>query len=474
MNSEIETELSSSSDDLDSDGLDSDGLDSEPETPPSPSNADLLAEILSEPDEKRRSGVKWLLASGLLLTVGLSGWWGYNRFLQKPVEPMAIPTVAVEKGSVEVTITESGTVELGGQQTFKSPGDVAVEAVEVEERQQIEAGTVMLVLRDRDLEGQLIDQQIKNQQNENNLARKQEIIQEKQGILQTAQTRLTDSKSLLDRGFISEDAYREDQQAVDTALSALKDAQVDLTNAELDIQNSLLTLENTRTRLTDNQIVSPINAVVLNINVKPGDGVKQEGPLLTIGDPTKEIVRLQLATLSAAKVIVNMPVRVSLIGPNPKVFTGRISRVSPQAVSGGGGGDPFSGGGSEQPGKVEAEAILDAPSEGGLIPGVVASVEVILDQRQSVITVPVTAIQMEGDRAFVWLKDKEGKAQKQPVKVGLQNLESAEIISGLKVGDEIAAALPPEMEITPGTPLADAGAMPLEAVPADGLGEPMP
>ncbi len=470
MKSELETESSSLSDDLDSDDL-----DSELETPLSPSHSDLLAEILSEPDEKLRSGVKWLLASGLLLTVGLSGWWGYNRFLQKPVEPIFIPTVAVKKGSVEVTITESGTVELGGQQTFKSPGDdVAVEAVQVEERQRIEAGTVMLVLRDRDLEGQLIDQQIKHQQNENNLARKQEIIQEKQETLQTAQTRLTESKSLLDRGFISEDAYLIDQQAVDTALSALKDAQVELTNAELDIQNSLLTLENTRTRLTDNQIVAPINAVVLNINVKPGDGVKQEGPLLTIGDPTKEIVRLQLATLSAAKVKVNMPVRVSLIGPNPQVFSGRIARVSPQAVSAAGGSDPFSGGG-EQPGKVEAEAILDTPSNGDLIPGVVASVEVILDQRQSVITAPLTAIQKEGDRAFVWLKDKEGNAQKQPVQVGLQNLESAEIISGLKVGDEIAAALPPEMEITPGTPLADADAMPpLEAVPADGLGEPMP
>jgi HlyD family secretion protein len=442
MKSELETESSSERDDLDSNGLDSDGLDLEPENPLSPSNADLLAEILSEPNKKRRSGVKWLLASGLLLTVGLSGWWGYNRFLQKPVEPTFIPTVAVEKGSVEVTITESGTVELGGQQTFKSPGeDVAVEAVQVEERQRIEAGTVMLVLRDRTLEGDLSTRQIETQKAENMLARKQEIVQEQQAKLQTAQNRLKDSQSLFDRGFISEDAYRQDQQAVDDTVAAVKDAQVELTNAELDVHNAQLTLENTRTQLTDNQIVSPINAVVLNVNVKPGDGVKLEGALLTIGDPTKEIVRLQLATLSAAKVLVNMPVRVSMIGPNPKVFTGRISRVSPQAVSAAGSSDPFSGGG-EQPGKVEAEAILDAPSEGGLIPGVVASVEVILNQRQSVITAPLTAIQTEGDRQFVWLKDKAGNAQKQPVKVGLQNLESAEIISGLKVGDEIAAALP--------------------------------
>jgi HlyD family secretion protein len=426
--------------------------------------SDLFSDILSAPEESRRSGVKWIVGSGVLLAVGLSGWWGYSSFLKKTVVPIAIPTLSVQKGSIEVTITESGTVELGGQQTFKSPGDVTVEAVEVEERQQIEAGAVMLVLRDRTLEGNLSTQQIETQKAENMLARKQEIVQEQQAKLQTAQDRLKDSQSLFDRGFISEDAYRQDQQAVDDVISALKDAQVELTNAELDVNNAQLTLENTRTQLSDNQIVSPIDAVVLNVVAKPGDGVKQEGELLTIGDPSKETVRLQLATLSAAKVNVNMPVHVSMIGPNPKVFTGRISRVSPQAVSAAGGVDPFQGGG-EQPGKVEAEAILDTPSNGGLIPGVVASVEIVLNQRKLVVAVPLTAIQTEGDRQFVWLKDKAGKAQKQSVKVGLQNLESAEITSGLKVGDEIAADLPPEI----GTPLAEA-APPGTAIP-DALSE---
>lgn len=468
MKSEPQTESSSLSDGIDSNGIDS------PST--SDANSDLLSEILSEPDEERRSGVKWIAASGLLLAVGLSGWWGYNRFLTQPVEPIAIPTIAVTKGSVELTITQSGTVELGGQQTFKSPGDdVTVEAVQVEERQQIEAGTVMLVLRDRTLEGELNNQQIANQQAENTLARKQEIIQEKQAKLQKTEARLKDSQSLLERGFISEDDFQVDQQALDDVLSEIKDAQVELTNAELDVQNNQLTLENIRTKFADNQIISPINAVVLKVEVKPGEGVKPEGALLTIGDPSKETVQMQLETLSAAKVRISMPVRVSLIGPNPKVFTGRISRVSPQAVSAG--GDSYQGGGgdSQQSGRVEAEAVLDAPSNGGLIPGIVASVDIILDQRQSVIKVPLTALQTEGDRQFVWLRDKAGNAQKQPVKVGLQNLESAEIISGLKVGDEIAAALPPEMEMTPGTPLADAdAALPLEMAPADGPGEPMP
>lgn len=422
------------------------------ETARTETTRDPLLDILSEPEEKRRTGVKWIVASALVLTAGVAGWLGYRSYVTPPVEPITVPTSAVEIGDVEVTVTESGTVELDEQQTFKSPSDVTVEAVLVEERQRVPAGTVLLELRDRSLQRELNSQQVANQQAANTLARKQEIIQERVDKLQDAEERFEDSQSLFDRGFISEDSYRQDEQGVEDALSALKDAQVDLTNAELDIRNNQLALENIRTQLTDNQIVSPIDAVVLNVDVKPGDGVTQGGQLLTIGDPNKETVRLQLSTLNAAKVNVNMPVRVSMIGPEADVFAGRVSRVSPQVASGNEGN---SGRGGEEQGTVEAAAILNEPSNGTLIPGSVVSVEIILDQRQSVVSVPLTAIQTEGDRQFVWVKDSEGLAQQRVVTVGLENLQAAEIESGLRAGDEIVASLPPGLVLTPGTPLAE-------------------
>ena len=411
-----------------------------------------LLDILSEPEEKRRSGLKWILLSGIVLTAGVAGWLGYRRFLTPPPEPIVIPTVPVEVGSIENTITESGTVELDDQQTFKSPSDVTVEAVMVQERQLVAAGTVLLELRDRNLQRELNSQQVANQKSDNLFARRQEVLAERQERLQLAEDRFVDSQSLFDRGFISEDAYRQDKQAVDDALSAVKDAEVELINAQLDIQNNQLTLQNILTQLEDNQIVAPINAVVLDIGVKPGDGVTQGGELLTIGDPYKETVRLRLTTLNAAKVEVNMPVEVSMIGPEAQVFEGRITRVSPQVSS------PSEGSGrsGDSSGTVEAEAILNAPSNGSLIPGSVVSVEVILAQRQSVVTVPVTAIQTEGDRQFVWVKDAEGQAQQRSVSVGLQNIQSAEITSGLKLGEEIVPVLPPGVELAEGDPLSDA------------------
>lgn len=412
-------------------------------------NLDPLLDILSEPEVKRRSGVKWIVASGALLTIGIAGWLGYNRFAKAPVEPLTIPTMPAQVGDVEVTITESGTVELDGQQTFKSPGDVTVEAVLVQERQRVSVGTVLLQLRDRGVQQELINQEIQSQKNANSLARRQEVIQERREKLQKAQERFADSQDLFNRGFISEDAYRQDEESVEDALSAIKDAEVELTNAQLDIQNNQLELENILTRLADSQIVAPMDAVVLNVEVRPGDGVSQGGDLLTIGDPFKEVVRLSLSTLNAAKVQLNMPVEVSLIGPESQTFSGRIARVSPQVSS-----DESSGRGESQ-GVVEAEAILNTPSNGTLIPGGVVSVEITLEAEQAVVTVPLTALQSDGVGRFVWVKDEQGNAEKRPVEVGLENLQVAAIASGLKAGEEIVPALPPEVEIVPGMPLAE-------------------
>jgi len=449
---------------LDNQPLNNQSPDGELSEKKSPSNdAKALLEILSEPEEKRRNGVKWIIFLGLFLTAGIAAWVGYRQYLTPPSEPIAVGTTPVEIGSLEITVTESGTVELNDQQTFKSPSDVTVESVQVEERQRVAAGTVLLELRDRSLQRELNNQQVENQKLDNLLVRKQEVLQERQNKLQLAQDRFIDSRSLFDRGFISEDAYRQDQQSVDDAISAIKDAEVELTNAKLDIENNRLSLQNTFTQLSDNQIVAPIDAVVLDISVKPGDGVAQGGELLTIGDPFKETVRLQLTTLNAAKVTVAMPVEVSMIGPDAQIFLGRITRVSPQVNSQGNSSS------SEQSGTVEAEAILNEPSNGSLIPGSVVSVEVILDQRQSVVVVPLTAIQAEGDRQFVWVKDAEAQAQQQTVTVGLTNLQSAEITSGLKIGDEIVPALPPGLELTEGMPLANEPAMPADFVAPPGF-----
>lgn len=431
----------SANSDLDSDyPADSAPLPPLPDPPPSSGLIDSAAH--------QRRGLRWLIGSGVVLSLALGGWWAYTSRFQAAPAAVAVMVMPVERGSLEDTTTESGIVELGGQQTFKAPSDVTVQAVLVRERQRVAPGTVLLLLRDRQIQQALDDQLVENRKGELELTRKREIVAERQEKLRLAETRMKDSQALVQRGYISEDAFRKDKEGVDDALSSFKDAQVEMMKADLTVQNNQIKTQNLRTQLADNQIASPIEAVVLKVEVKPGDGVQREGRLLTIGDPRRETVSLQLTTLNASKIKANLPVRVSLIGPNPKQFSGRVTRISPQAIA------PSSDDSSKAQSKVDAEAILDRPS-GALIPGSTVSVEIILAQRQKVLTLPLNAIHTDRGAAYVWVKDPAGRAERRAVTVGLQNLQSAEITGGLREGEPVVVEVSPEATLTPGTPLTD-------------------
>ena len=422
-------------------------------------------DFLDEPAQRQRIGLRWMLGSGLVILVGVAGWVGYQAVSRQPAPPVEVVTAPVTRDDLEVTITEAGSVELGGQQTFKAPSDVTVQAVLVEERQRVSQGQVLLELRDRTLQQTLDDQLVQNRINQLTWQRNQEILAERRSRLADAEARLQDSAELLDQGYISEDDFRSDKQAAEDAQSEVRNAEVELTKAELQVQQDQVKTENIRLQLEDNQIAAPIDAIVLNVDVKPGDGVQREGRLLSIGDPNQETIRLQMTTLNASQVAVNMPVRVSIIGPDPDIFEGRILRVSPQAVSEGDNAEQSS---------VEAEARLAEPS-GALIPGSAVSVEIVLEQRQNALVVPVTALQRDAATPYVWVKTADNTAQQQEVEIGLETLESVEILSGLQAGDEIVVFLPPDVVLTPGQPLTvpqlegapEAGGGPVE-IPVEG------
>ncbi|MEO1095339.1 MAG: efflux RND transporter periplasmic adaptor subunit [Cyanobacteria bacterium J06638_28] len=409
------------------------------------SQASAEPDIFMDAKARQWAGARLIIGSGMVALVGIVGWLGYERFLKAPPAPVAAVTAPVARQDLEVKITEAGVVELGGQQTFKAPSDVTVQAVLVEERQRVSQGQPLLELRDRVLQQTLDDQQVQNRIDQLTLQRNLEILAEKRSRLEDTRLRLADAEDLFEQGYISENALRQDKRAVEDAQSEVRDAEVEVTKAEFQVQQNQVKAENIRLQLEDNLILAPIEAIVLKVDVKAGDGVQREGRLLSIGDPTQETIRLQLTTLNASKVGIGMPVRVSVIGPNPEIFEGRIVRVSPQAVS-------EQQDNAEQA-TVEAEARLNQPSN-TLIPGSAVSVDIVLEQRTDAVTVPVTALQRDAANPYVWVRDSNNRAQKREVQIGLETLESIEILSGLAVGDAIVVSIPPEVTLTPGQPLA--------------------
>lgn len=462
---------------------------------------------------KYRKGITWLISSGILAVVGVGGWLTYQSVFNHTPKPVAVSIIPISLGSVETTVTESGTVELGGQQTFKSPQEVTIEQVNVREGDRVRKGQSLVVLRDRAIGDQINDQLAENAKFdldltrnqkrvaevrqkladarvEPDLFRSQERIGEVHEKLKVAEVRFKESQELLKRGFISATDLQTDQNSLDTARAELRDARVNqqkteqnyktkletiqaeiqdaLVNqqkAEVDVQKGIEKLKSLQQQFAERIITAPIDGLVLKVDVQQGDGVKIESNLLTIGDPTKEVVNLQLSTLNAAKVRINQVAKVSTIGPNPKIFMGRVIELSPQATV------PDESGGMLEPtgngqAKVDAKVLLDRPSN-TLIPSSMVSVEIVTAARQNVVAIPPEAIQRSESTPFVWLKDSQGKSEQQPIQLGLQGLQAVEVTSGLKVKEQLVIP-PPDMPLIPRTPLINS------SEPAPGITNPQP
>ncbi|MGV0106873.1 Efflux RND transporter periplasmic adaptor subunit [Nostoc sp. DSM 114160] len=394
---------------------------------------------------------RWLAWSGVLALAGAGGWLTYFFALNQPPEPVAVRLLTVERGNVETTINESGTVELREQRILKSPKEGAIERVMVKPGERVKLGQVLLTLRYPERKIALTNQQLQIQQEQLNLARSREKIIEAQERLTAEEKQLQRLAPLVREGAIAQEQAKTQEDTVRVARASLRDNQAEARTTALKIQTLQLERQLIQQQLQDNIVTAPLNGVVLGVNVENGDGVELRTNLLTLGDPRKVLVKLQLSTLNAAQVRVNQLARINAIGPNAKRFSGRVKSLYPQALSPEAQKqDGSSSKQSEQP-TVPATVELDSPTR-TLLPGSRVNVEVVLQRRQNVVVLKTEAIVRSQPRPFVWVLDSQNHAQKRTINLGLEGLMNVEVTSGLHPGEQVI--LPPvESELKPGLPV---------------------
>jgi HlyD family secretion protein len=326
------------------------------------------------------------------------------------------------------------------------------------------------------------------QQAELNLSQAQEELQRQAQTIPDLENTVQTTQDLVDQGYLAADELRRVQQELRDAQSRLvnqrrsvEDARLAVTNLRLErsqtlnnqqdtIQTQQLTLANHRQAVdvslrelavaqlnlqrdeesfaNSSLIRATTGGRVLAIHAKTGDVLQQGDRLLTIGDPRREEVEVQLTTLQVPLIKTAQPATVEAIGTVSGTFPARVERVDRVAIAS---GDSNSFGGGEDPGRVAAVIVLDRPS-GTLIPGSQVSVTIEVEAERNVLTVPSLVVQEEGDAAYVWTISDAGTAEKQPVEIGLQGDELTAITDGLEAGDRIISPSPDQL-LEPGTPV---------------------
>jgi multidrug resistance efflux pump len=158
----------------------------------------------------------------------------------------------------------------------------------------------------------------------------------------------------------------------------------------------------------DFTIKSKMKGKVYALYKEPGELVNSMEPLAAIGSASNFIIELLVDEVDIVRIGIGQNILITLDAYKGNVFKGVVSKIYPKK--------------DERNQTFLVEAIFENPPE-VLYPGLSGEANIIIAVKKNVLTVPITYI----------TKNSEVKTDKGlvPIKIGIKNLEYAEVISGI-------------------------------------------
>ena len=376
------------------------------------------------------SGGRWavgLLGVALAATVLSSGCGGKGEVAE------ASPTVTVQVGAaenqtIERKITAEATVYPLEQSAIVPKNSAPVKKFYVEKGSKVHAGQLLAELENSDLLAQ-------KQENEGAYTQAEAGYEQ---AVQKAKQDLTLSKETLDAAQklynARQDLYKQgavSAKDVDDANVALIQArnQYDLAAKQLDLKvaEGQLTAAKAKTAEVDvginySKIVSPIDGVVTDRPVYPGEMASNSGPIITVMNLSQIVARAHIDQQEAAQLKVGDAATISVPG-QPGALKGKVSLVSPAL-------DPSS---------TTVEVWVQSLNPGERMkPGSNVQVQIVAQAVPHAIVIPSEALLTGSDGSTsVIILDTDNKPHKKKVKVGIRDAGDVQVTEGLQGGERV-------------------------------------
>lgn len=204
-----------------------------------------------------------------------------------------------------------------------------------------------------------------------------------------------------------------DDALTDTVRRILEKSQWDLEKAVLDVELKDIALKFAT-------LISPIEGIITHIDIPlAGVNITPATATFTIANPETMIFEAEIDEIDIGKIKEGQKTTINLDAYSEESFNGEITKINFESVSTSGGGTAF---------KIEVPLPENIYRRFKI--GMNGDVEVIIDRKENVLTVPNGAIHYQQGNPYVNVI-KNGKTIIQPVKIGLEGDKETEIIEGL-------------------------------------------
>lgn len=386
----------------------------------------------------------YLGIAGTLAVVGIVA--GFARLKGASGDVDASKVVTVETGTMVKSVVATGKIEPTTKVEIKSRANGIIEKLPVDVDSDVKAGDVLAELDKEQLRAVLRSAEANLQAARAALAAaeaelKKNVVEAEGPEVEFARRNFERAQQLFAQKLVSQSQLDDAHSAIDVAENRKRAAQSQLLVTQAKVQQAQAQVAQAKAAadqavesLAYATIRAPIRATVLSRDVEIGSPVSSILNLganatlvMTLGDIQKVFVRGKVDEADIGRVRLNQPARIRVETFKERVFTGRVTQISPLGVE------------KDNVTSFEVKVSIDNPGQ-ELKANMTANAEIVLEEHPNALLIPEAAVTYDaGKTAFVDVVspgNKNGR-RKTPIKVGVGNGTKIEILSGLKAGDKV-------------------------------------
>lgn len=407
-------------------------------TMPEPTKAPAPPKPAKARTAKRRprlSAVIWAIIAAVLVA-----WFAAPRFLGT-----VTPAYPVVRQDVVQTVVASGQVQSPNRIEISSQISGIVVEIPVAEGQHVSRGEVLIRLDDTEARaavelasGQLAQAEARLAQLRTvQLPQAQQTLEQTTATLRNAEAAFARAEKLRRDGVATQVVLDEARRNRDVALAQVRAAEVmvhtyspggrDEVLAATQVAQAQATLQAARTRLGYTVIRAPGEGTLISRSVERGWVVQPSRTLMTLSPAGAIQIVVQIDERNLGLIALGQRALASADAYPNQTFVARVAYINPAV-------DP-------QRGSVQVK--LDVPEPPAYLrQDMTVSVDIEVARHPQALVIPGDAVRNSGSTPWV-MKVVDGRAVRQPVKVGIRGTTGVEITEGLTAGDVVVPATAP-------------------------------
>jgi RND family efflux transporter MFP subunit len=398
-----------------------------------PRDALASLRINREAEASRRSGKRWWIVAVLLVVLAVGGWYGYQRgaaaglfsdqsdwvpeILQNRIE-VRLASVTVQKGrSADAVVVATGYLESRRQAKIGARAAGRIDVIFFEEGDKVSEDDILAELDHKDLDASLAAAVA-------GVTRAKSAVAEQEIAIELALYDKQRAEKLWESRSIAEAEYDETRFAHRTAVARKSSMQADVALAEAQQQQAEQLKENMFIR-------APFDGTVISKDAEVGESIlpggmgggSGRGSVATIADLEHLEIECDVQEDFISRISEGQETDIAVDAVQDKKYHGTVRKIIPM-------GDRARATIKVQVEIADADELL-FPEMAGTVFFLPAEQELDTSDEPRIFC-PTTAVDSDSDgNQFVWVVDREKRAQKIAVKAGDDRDGRSEIIEGL-------------------------------------------